>query len=162
MSTQKTIFEKLRMIIEVNSEGVEEKNEPHFLQTVPVKVKNESSFQANVKPFFKDYIKPSSSEKDNSNLSTIFRGHPLNGQVVELDQKHALVVKLSRGGNALNDTDCSEMEQDEVEDKIQCLTMAKTSKITAWNYDLPGDDSSNTLRKALCFARLADVMSKED
>ena len=151
------------MIIEVNGEGVIEKTEEHFLQTVPVKVKNEASFQANVQPFFKDYIRPSSEtdKKDDWSFSTIFRGHPLNGTINELNQRHALVVKLSRG-NALNDTNSSEMEQDEAEEKIQCHTTAKTSKITAWNYDLPCDDSNNPLQKALCFARLADVMSKED
>ena len=91
----------------------------------------------------------------------MFRGHPLNGQLVKLEQRHALVVKLSKG-NALNDTDSSDMDQDDPEDKTQCHTTAKTSKITSWNYDLPCDDSNNPLQKALCFARLADVMSKED
>ena len=149
------------MIIEVKSEGVSEKTQDHFLQSVPIKVKNEASFQANIQPFFNDYIQPSSNAKDNSSFSTVFRGHPLNGQLVKLEQRHALVVKLSKG-NALNDTDSSEMDHDDPEDKIQCHTTAKTSKITSWNYDLPCDDSSNPLQKALCFARLADVMSKED
>ena len=124
-------------------------------------MKNESSFQANIQPFFNDYIQPSSNVKDSSSFSTVFRGHPLNGQLVKLEQRHALVVKLSKG-NALNDTDSSDMDQDDPEDKTQCHTTAKTSKITSWNYDLPCDDSNNPLQKALCFARLADVMSKED
>ena len=149
------------MIIEVKSEGVPEKIQDHFLQLVPIKVKNESSFQANIQPFFNDYIQPSSNVKDSSSFSTVFRGHPLNGQLVKLEQRHALVVKLSKG-NALNDTDSSDMDQDDPEDKTQCHTTAKTSKITSWNYDLPCDDSNNPLQKALCFAGLADVMSKED
>ena len=64
------------MIIEVKSEGVPEKIQDHFLQLVPIKVKNESSFQANIQPFFNDYIQPSSNVKDNSSFSTVFRGHP--------------------------------------------------------------------------------------
>ena len=61
-----------------------------------------------------------------------------------------------------SDANQSDMDQDDPEDKTQCHTTAKTSKITSWNYDLPYDDSNNPLQKALCFARLADVMSKED
>ena len=141
------------MIIEANTEHTATNNEEHHLQLLPIQVKNEGSLQASVKPFFNGYIK----ESDNG-LSSVFRGRPLNGKVKHLADSYAAVIKFSRA-SALDDS--SEMEQDDQEEKISCHTYSKTTEITSWNYDLPCDDNTNALDKALSYARLATVMSKD-
>ena len=144
------------MIIEANTESTKTNNEEHFLQLLPIKVKSEGSLQANIKPFFNGYIKES-----NQGLSNVFRGRPLNGKIVDLPNAYAAVLKFSRS-NTMNDTaDSSEMEHDDHEEKIVCHTHSKTAKITCWNYDLPCDDNTNALDKALSYARLANVMSED-
>ena len=145
------------MIIEANTDSVTTNNEDHFLQLLPIQVKSKESFPANVKPFFNGYIKDS-----NQGMSAVFRGRPLNGKTVSLPNSYAAVVKLSKGGsNTLNDTDSSEMEHDNVEEKVIAHTIAKSSKVTVWSYDLPCDDKNNALEKALSYAKLLSVMSNE-
>ena len=142
------------MIVEADTEHTTVNNEDHYLQLLPIQVKSEESLKVSVKPYFNGYIK-----ETGNGLSSVFRGRPLNGKVKHLPNSYAAVIKFSRANAPLNDS--SEMEHDDTEEKISCHTHSKTTKITCWNYDLPCDDNTNALDKALSYARLATVMSKD-
>ena len=138
----------------INSKEVTEKD--HYLQFIPAKI--HFNDKAKIKPFFNDYI----IEKDNE-LSSVLRGRPLNGKLVEMQDQNAVVLKVP---NASNQIRADLIEDDEMNghsssNEIECRTMNVCEKITVWNYDLPSDKGTDPLSKALLYANLAKVLNSE-
>ena len=62
-------------------------SQDHYLQFIPAKI--HSNDKANIKPFFNDYILNKDGE-----LSSVLRGRPLNGKIVEFKDHKAIVMKV--------------------------------------------------------------------
>ena len=125
-------------------ESVPIKDEDHYLQFVPVKIKYQDNLQGKVKPFFTDCI-----ENKNDNLTCNIRGRPLDGKVTELEEFNAAIVKLpNKPNNKANET-------------LSCLTISTCDKMTVWNYDMPHGKGNDMLSRGLLYARLSKVAHSE-
>ena len=116
------------------------KDEDHYLQFVPVKIKYQDNLQGKVKPFFTDCIQ---SQKDE--LTCDLRGRPLNGKVTQLTDYNVAIVKLPNNLNSKS------------EENLSCHTVAKCEKMTVWNYDMPHGKGNDVLSRGRLYARLAKV-----
>ena len=119
--------------------------EPHYLQFVPVKIKNQDNLQGKVKPFFTDKIKD-----QNGELTCNLRGRPLDGKVSKLTDFNVAIVKLPNNLSM------------KLEEDSSCHTVATSNQMTVWNYDLPhGKGNGNDmLSRGLLYAQLAEVAHK--
>ena len=121
-------------------ESVSTKDEDHYLQFVPVKIKYQDNLQGKVNPFFTDCIQ---SKKDE--LTCDLRGRPLNGKVTQLTDYDVAIVKLPNNLNSKS------------EENSSCHTVAKCEKMTVWNYDMPHGKGNDVLSRGRLYARLAEV-----
>ena len=95
---------------------------------------------------------------DSSRTREVKRFEP----IMELDDSFTFVLQdedyIIEHDNAEDDYI---IEHDNVEEKVIAHTIAKSSKVTVWSYDLPCDDKNNALEKALSYAKLLRVMSNK-
>lgn len=131
------------MLLKGSLNGATKPDEEHYLQSIPVKIKNQESITANVKPYFTDFIK----EENGGQLTCSLRGRPLNGKVSKLEDFNVAVVKVPNSACGL-----SSQGDDDVKE-VACHTLAVSDKITTWNYDLSTDN--DLVDRGLLYARLA-------
>ena len=134
-------------------------SQDHYLQFIPAKI--HFNDKANIKPFFNDYILNKDGE-----LSSVLRGRPLNGKIVEFKDHKAVIMKVPNTSNQIKadlmeDEDMSGEDGDNSHETVECRTMAKCDKMTVWNYDLPSDKGTDPVSKALLYANLAKILHSE-
>ena len=121
---------------------LEIEDESHYLQSVPVKIKNQETCQGNVKPYFTNFIKDEGGE-----LTNVLRGRPLNGKVTELEDFKIAVMKVP-----------SHSQVGDESEEVTCRTASVCKKMTVWNYDLPHGQGNDVLSKGLFYAQMSKII----
>jgi len=119
-----------------------------YLQHIPAKIDYEGP--ANVKNFFTNFTSQNEKES-NTPLFNAFRGRPLNGRIVHLPKNYSAWVIQSANRNSSN------VSEDETK-SVKYVPMARTNKITVWNYDKEGD-LDNPLSRALQWTEICDALA---